>query len=597
MWDGEEEEDDKVCHTRAEYRAGRRERAVRVYTVNEESRYLMVRNVPALGCVGDLLRLFSAHGPIEEHRMMDEEDAPPFTDVVWLKFTHLHHARFAKRKLDEYPFMGSALKVSFLPGHETMEDTWAKLEERRRIVAVRCRPNHALMLETVLSCMLPHCWAPPLPLSSTIPTLAPHSRLQPTQPHQQAAQPHQQAAQPHQQAAQPHQQAAQPQQHVAAGSSSSAVNIDTSSDVIPAASSRQPGSTSPTSSTTLATSDSSPAPRAPCYFGVASMDAAVARVRSHLAALHAPPHPHATPPSQAGTVRDCAASEHGTGSAHEHGLCDTQHIHASREAHDRCTASLAQGTAGGESAGVGGGDACGAEAALTMVQPPGLVHQTHVQCVPRNGANEGAVVLGLAEVYIADEIHASNHNPTKDRGAVGIHPIASHPILFDVHPTDTSLPAGKSAMPGPPCRPTARRPRNCVVIAVETDRLLSSRCARACALIVIAASLLPSLSFAAESAEKTRRVSSESRKSNSSGSSCRPRPSISTARSPASPVPPRLSSLLSFLLSFCQIALIPCGGRSACIGGRAESHRPLAASAYHPSASHASLSHHITPPP
>ncbi|CAI5537584.1 unnamed protein product, partial [Closterium sp. Naga37s-1] len=54
--------------------------------------YLMVRNVPALGCVDDLLRLFSAHGPIEEHRMMDEEDAPPFTDVVWLKFAHLHHA-------------------------------------------------------------------------------------------------------------------------------------------------------------------------------------------------------------------------------------------------------------------------------------------------------------------------------------------------------------------------------------------------------------------------------------------------------------------------------------------------------------------------
>ncbi|GJP41246.1 hypothetical protein CLOM_g913 [Closterium sp. NIES-68] len=139
MWNGEEEEDDKVCHTRAEYRAGNRERAVRVYTVNDESRCLMVRNVPALGCADDLIRLFAAHGPIHQHRMMDEEDAAPFTDVVWIKFAHINHARFAKRKLDDYPFMGSALEVSYLPGHEAMEDTWAKLEERRRIVAVRCR--------------------------------------------------------------------------------------------------------------------------------------------------------------------------------------------------------------------------------------------------------------------------------------------------------------------------------------------------------------------------------------------------------------------------------------------------------------------------
>ncbi|CAI5995110.1 unnamed protein product [Closterium sp. NIES-64] len=446
MWDGEEEDDDRVCHTRAEYRAGRRERAVRVYTVNDESRYLMVRNVPALGCVDDLLRLFSAHGPVEEHRMMDEEDAPPFTDVVWLKFTHLHHARFAKRKLDEYPFMGSALKVSYLPGHEAMEDTWAKLEERGRIVAIRCRrlaeeqaglqtgggqddsrarhreapagmgdtlpvaatstaaasPAAALASRAAAPVAAaaaaaaaagsipplaplppPRPQAPTLPLPSAIPALTPHSRLQPAQPHQQPTQPHQQLAQPH-------------QQHVAAAGTSSAINTDSSSDMIIATSSRDACSTAATSNTPgstfgTSTSDTTPPPHAPCYFGVASMDAAVARVRSHLAVLHAPPHPHSTPPIT-DTARDCPAWEHGIRIAHEHRSDGTEHTHA-REAHGSCPASVAQGMAGGESEGVGEG-ACDAGAVPEVVRAPAVVLQTHSQCAPRDSASERAVVGG-----------------------------------------------------------------------------------------------------------------------------------------------------------------------------------------------------------
>ncbi|CAI7817593.1 unnamed protein product, partial [Closterium sp. NIES-54] len=285
--------------------------------------YLMVRNVPALGCVGDLLRLFSVHGPIEEHRMMDEEDAPAFTDVVWLKFTHLHHARFAKRKLDEYPFMGTTLKVSYLPGHEAMEDTWAKLEERRRIVAVRCRrlaeeqagsqtaggqddsrARHtevsAGMGDTSPAAVLasraaapvvaaaaagsipplaplppPRPQAPPLPLSG-VTALPPCSHLQRAWPHQQPAQPH--------------------EQHMAAGGSSRVVNTDTSTGMVTLPSSRHACTTPLTSATTQQCGSSSAPPQWPRYLGVPSMDAAVARVRSHLAALHAPPHPHSTPP-------------------------------------------------------------------------------------------------------------------------------------------------------------------------------------------------------------------------------------------------------------------------------------------------------------
>jgi hypothetical protein len=50
--------------------------------------------------------------------------------------------RFAKRKLDEYQFLGNLLQVSYAPNHETLADTHNKLEERRRTVLnrLKCKP-------------------------------------------------------------------------------------------------------------------------------------------------------------------------------------------------------------------------------------------------------------------------------------------------------------------------------------------------------------------------------------------------------------------------------------------------------------------------
>ncbi|KAL2650148.1 hypothetical protein R1flu_018276 [Riccia fluitans] len=126
---------------RPDYRTSRRERAVRVYTVCDESRYLIVKNVPALGCIDELVKLFGLYGPIEEYRLLDEEDCEPFTDVYWIKYSKLSSATFAKRKLDEYKFLGNLLDVSYAPKYETLSDTRNKLEERRRMVLHRIRVN------------------------------------------------------------------------------------------------------------------------------------------------------------------------------------------------------------------------------------------------------------------------------------------------------------------------------------------------------------------------------------------------------------------------------------------------------------------------
>lgn len=125
--------------------------AVRVYTVCDESRYIIVRNVPALGCIDELVKLFGQFGPIEEYRLLDEEECEPFTDVYWIKFVHISNARFAKRKLDEFQFLGNLLQVTYAPEHETISDTKDKLEERRHTVLNRLNPSKRKHLNPAVS--------------------------------------------------------------------------------------------------------------------------------------------------------------------------------------------------------------------------------------------------------------------------------------------------------------------------------------------------------------------------------------------------------------------------------------------------------------
>lgn len=111
--------------------------AVRVYTVCDESRYLIVRNVPALGCGDELLQLFASYGDVEECKPMDAEECEQYTDVYWIKFHRVSNARFAKRKLDEFVFLGNRLQVSYAPQFESVSDTMEKLEGRGREVLAR----------------------------------------------------------------------------------------------------------------------------------------------------------------------------------------------------------------------------------------------------------------------------------------------------------------------------------------------------------------------------------------------------------------------------------------------------------------------------
>ncbi|KAH0451372.1 hypothetical protein IEQ34_018671 [Dendrobium chrysotoxum] len=113
--------------------------AVRVYTVCDESKYLIARNVPALGCGEELSKLFGSYGEIVECKPMDAEDSEPFTDVYWIEFSQVSNARFAKRKLDESVFLGNKLQITYAPDFESLSDTQDKLERRRTEVLARIK--------------------------------------------------------------------------------------------------------------------------------------------------------------------------------------------------------------------------------------------------------------------------------------------------------------------------------------------------------------------------------------------------------------------------------------------------------------------------
>ncbi|XP_071356377.1 RNA-binding protein 48 [Trachinotus anak] len=131
----------KVCISRPKYREGRKAKAVKVYTINLESRYLMVQGVPAIGVMTELIQLCALYGVVEEYRPLDEYPAEDFTEVYLVKFQKLTSARAAKRHMDEKSFYGGVLHVCYVPEYETVEDTRLKLQDRRRYIIRAARNN------------------------------------------------------------------------------------------------------------------------------------------------------------------------------------------------------------------------------------------------------------------------------------------------------------------------------------------------------------------------------------------------------------------------------------------------------------------------
>ncbi|NWW53528.1 RBM48 protein, partial [Pedionomus torquatus] len=122
---------------------------LQVYTVNLESRYLLVQGVPALGVMKELVEQFALYGAIEEYHALDEYPAEQFTEVYLIKFQNLQCARVAKKKMDERSFFGSLLHVCYAPEFETVQETREKLQDRRKYIAKATNQRDCFVLKKV----------------------------------------------------------------------------------------------------------------------------------------------------------------------------------------------------------------------------------------------------------------------------------------------------------------------------------------------------------------------------------------------------------------------------------------------------------------
>lgn len=120
-----------MSSTRLDYRDPKTPKAVCVYTIAQESRYLIIENIPDLGVSNEFVERLQQFGVVEEHRILDEHaSSSEYTDVHWVKFDTIKAARMAKRKLDDKPFFTNLLRVSYAPEYETFDDTRAKFQDR-----------------------------------------------------------------------------------------------------------------------------------------------------------------------------------------------------------------------------------------------------------------------------------------------------------------------------------------------------------------------------------------------------------------------------------------------------------------------------------
>ena len=108
-----------------------------VYTVNDESRHLLIHNVPAIAVTAELEALCQRFGSLEHLKRLADYPTDKFCEVYYAKFHAVQSARFAKIHIDDRSFFGGVLHVCYAPELETLQDTRDKLAARKREILQR----------------------------------------------------------------------------------------------------------------------------------------------------------------------------------------------------------------------------------------------------------------------------------------------------------------------------------------------------------------------------------------------------------------------------------------------------------------------------
>ncbi|XP_063673949.1 RNA-binding protein 48-like [Bolinopsis microptera] len=122
----------EVCFTRPEYRAPNKPNAVKVYTVSQESLYLIIQHVPAINLGPELAKLLNNSGTLIKFEKINDYPCEEFTEAYLCKYTTLASARYIKKKYDDHSFYGSQLHLTYAPEQESADETCQKLDAYRK---------------------------------------------------------------------------------------------------------------------------------------------------------------------------------------------------------------------------------------------------------------------------------------------------------------------------------------------------------------------------------------------------------------------------------------------------------------------------------
>jgi hypothetical protein len=123
---------------RPDYRDAKTPRAVTVYTIAQESRHLLVTNIPALSgdqesIIQDLVTKCGQYGTVETWRLLDDNkhDTGSFTlPPLLVTLATIDEARWMKRRMDDKVFYANLLQVAYAPDYDSVADLRAKVANR-----------------------------------------------------------------------------------------------------------------------------------------------------------------------------------------------------------------------------------------------------------------------------------------------------------------------------------------------------------------------------------------------------------------------------------------------------------------------------------
>lgn len=109
--------------------------------------HLLVFGVPKINLRAELKNSCQKYGDLVSINVTNDYEVELFTECFHVAYYNIQSARIAKKKLDDSSFYGGILHVCYAPEFETLEETRAKLLQRRKDVFYKIRKDASEQFE------------------------------------------------------------------------------------------------------------------------------------------------------------------------------------------------------------------------------------------------------------------------------------------------------------------------------------------------------------------------------------------------------------------------------------------------------------------